>query len=74
MLKNLDPSKFLHDQLAFAFSVSHSPVWMDSSTTEYCDKLEREVGGPEVIFLLYLNAYRSSGIRCKFKISRLYRN
>ncbi|CAL8109379.1 unnamed protein product [Orchesella dallaii] len=47
MLQTLDSGKFLHDQLAFAFSVTHSPVWMDSSTTEYCDKLEKFVGGPE---------------------------
>jgi len=49
ILNNLDPDKFLHEQLAFAFSVQHSPIWMDSSTTEYCDKIEQYVGGPEVI-------------------------
>ncbi|CAG7732331.1 unnamed protein product [Allacma fusca] len=47
MLRTLDPSRFLHDALAFAFSVPHSPVWMDSSTTDYCDKLENALGGAE---------------------------
>lgn len=53
MLRTLDPAKFLHDQLPFAFSVTHSPIWMDSSTTEYCDKLEKFIGGSEVLIFCY---------------------
>ncbi|XP_024938369.1 xylulose kinase isoform X2 [Cephus cinctus] len=45
-LQNLDPNKFLHEQLAMSFSVAHSPVWMDSSTSEQCRRLEDGVGGP----------------------------
>ncbi|OXA37978.1 xylulose kinase isoform X2 [Folsomia candida] len=48
-LRNLDPDKFLHDQLAFAFAIQNSPIWMDSSTSEYCDMLEKAVGGAEVL-------------------------
>ncbi|KAF5295975.1 hypothetical protein FQA39_LY12747 [Lamprigera yunnana] len=45
ILKNLDPSLFLHQQLSSSFSVSQSPTWMDSSTSEYCRRLESTVGG-----------------------------
>lgn len=31
------------------FSVADSPVWMDSSTTGQCKRLEDTVGGPEVL-------------------------
>lgn len=47
-LKNLNPDKFLHEQLATSFSSSQSPIWMDSSTSEYCKNLEDSVGGPHV--------------------------
>lgn len=47
-VKNLDPSKFLHEELGFAFALPYAPVWMDSSTTEYCLQLEKHVGGPQV--------------------------
>lgn len=36
---------FLHSQLGHAFSISDSPVWMDSSTGKECENLEKEVGG-----------------------------
>lgn len=47
-MKSLDPLCFLHTQLASCFTVTDSPVWMDSSTTRYCRKLEEAVGGAEV--------------------------
>lgn len=47
-LRNLDPSQFLHQQLATSFSVPNSPVWMDCSTSKQCKKLEEAVGGPLV--------------------------
>jgi len=47
-LQRLDPIKFLHEQFATSFSVTHSPVWMDSSTVEECDVLEEIAGGPQV--------------------------
>ncbi|KOC59536.1 Xylulose kinase, partial [Habropoda laboriosa] len=46
-LQQLDPAKFLHEQLVTTFSVTPSPVWMDSSTTKECNILEEIVGGPE---------------------------
>ena len=47
MLKNLRSDKFMHDELAHAFSILDSPIWMDSSTSEQCKNLEMAVGGPE---------------------------
>ncbi|XP_017774210.1 PREDICTED: xylulose kinase [Nicrophorus vespilloides] len=46
-LKDLDPNQFLHQQLGSCFATSNSPVWMDSSTSQQCKKLEEAVGGPE---------------------------
>ncbi|KAB0790713.1 hypothetical protein PPYR_14841 [Photinus pyralis] len=46
ILRNLNSSQFLHQQLATSFSVSQSPTWMDSSTTAECKALEDAVGGP----------------------------
>ena len=47
MLKKLRPDKFMHDELAHAFSILDSPIWMDSSTSEQCKNLESALGGPE---------------------------
>lgn len=47
MLQQANPDKFLHDELAHAFSVLDSPVWMDSSTSEQCRLMEEEVGGAQ---------------------------
>ncbi|KAL3280306.1 hypothetical protein HHI36_017795 [Cryptolaemus montrouzieri] len=46
-LGNLDPSNFLHTQLATSFSIPNSPTWMDSTTKIECRCLEGAVGGPE---------------------------
>lgn len=46
ILAGLQPERFMHEQLASAFSVQDSPIWMDSSTTEQCALLEAAVGGP----------------------------
>ena len=40
---------FLHSQLANAFSVFDSPVWMDSSTSKECIELETAVGGAHAL-------------------------
>ena len=46
ILQSLKSSNgFLHSQLANAFSISDSPVWMDSSTKTECEMLEEAVGG-----------------------------
>ncbi|XP_068209917.1 xylulose kinase-like [Palaemon carinicauda] len=47
LLEDLQPERFLHDQLAMAFSVTDSPIWMDSSTTTQCRELEEKVGGAQ---------------------------
>lgn len=44
-LKNLDPNKTLKDSLVSSFSKPISPIWMDSSTTEFCEKMEQDFGG-----------------------------
>ncbi|KAG7213110.1 hypothetical protein KM043_002433 [Ampulex compressa] len=46
-LQQLDPIKFLHEQLATSFSVTQSPVWMDSSTSMECSVIEEIVGGSQ---------------------------
>jgi len=47
ILENLDPEKDLESQLEPLFSVEAGPIWMDSSTSEYCKRLEQVVGGPQ---------------------------
>ncbi|KAL1132446.1 hypothetical protein AAG570_010401 [Ranatra chinensis] len=49
VLKKLDNSHFLHTQLASCFSVTNSPIWMDSSTTKECESLEKSLGGAEAL-------------------------
>ncbi|XP_016840700.1 xylulose kinase-like isoform X2 [Nasonia vitripennis] len=46
-LQNLNPEKFLHEQLVAAFAVSPAPIWRDASTSAECRLLEDAVGGPE---------------------------
>ncbi|KAK9703863.1 FGGY family of carbohydrate kinase [Popillia japonica] len=46
-LRHLDAGQFLHQQLSTYFSITNSPIWMDSSTTKECRELEESVGGPE---------------------------
>ncbi len=48
-LARLDATRPLADQLKDIFSVSHSPVWMDSSTTAQCRALEQALGGPQAV-------------------------
>uniref|UniRef100_A0A8C8SP18 Xylulose kinase n=1 Tax=Pelusios castaneus TaxID=367368 RepID=A0A8C8SP18_9SAUR len=47
ILKNLSPDLPLHQLLKACFSVSDSPVWMDSSTASQCLSLEKAVGGAQ---------------------------
>ncbi len=48
-LQRLDGAKDLKTQLADAFSVSESPIWMDASTTAQCRALEAALGGPQAV-------------------------
>ncbi|XP_025022501.1 xylulose kinase isoform X4 [Python bivittatus] len=48
VLQNLSPALPLHQSLKQScFSVSTSPVWMDSSTSAQCSSLEKSVGGAQ---------------------------
>lgn len=49
VLQRLSPFKPLCDQISAVISVPDSPVWMDSSTTAQCKRLENSVGGAEVL-------------------------
>jgi xylulokinase len=50
VLASLNPSKSLLSQLhPDAFSVHHSPIWQDSSTTRECRELENIIGGPQAL-------------------------
>ncbi|KAF7651360.1 hypothetical protein LDENG_00111920 [Lucifuga dentata] len=44
-LKQLDPEHTLHQLLQGSFSVSDSPVWMDSSSVQQCEELQEAAGG-----------------------------
>ncbi|VDD95317.1 unnamed protein product [Enterobius vermicularis] len=46
LLSNLNPSTSLRESLQDALATIHSPIWMDSSTTEECRLMEENVGGP----------------------------
>ncbi|XP_067871235.1 xylulose kinase isoform X1 [Heterodontus francisci] len=46
-LKNMPDDRSLHQILESSFSVKESPIWMDSSTIEECQQLEKSVGGPQ---------------------------
>ncbi|KAG8521537.1 Xylulose kinase, partial [Galemys pyrenaicus] len=52
VLTSLSPDLPLHKQLQACFSVSSSPVWMDSSTTAQCRRLEAAVGGAQALSCL----------------------
>uniref|UniRef100_A0A673TX84 Xylulose kinase n=2 Tax=Suricata suricatta TaxID=37032 RepID=A0A673TX84_SURSU len=49
VLTSLSPDLPLHKQLQACFSVRDSPVWMDSSATAQCRRLEAAVGGPRAL-------------------------
>ncbi|XP_009978256.1 PREDICTED: xylulose kinase-like, partial [Tauraco erythrolophus] len=47
ILKNASSDLPLHQSLKACFSVSNSPIWMDSSTASQCSALEKAVGGAQ---------------------------
>ncbi|KAI5120255.1 hypothetical protein M0805_004591 [Coniferiporia weirii] len=50
LLSSLDAGKSLTEQLApNAFSVSQSPIWQDSSTTQECKELDEAMGGKQAL-------------------------
>ncbi|MED6268587.1 hypothetical protein CHARACLAT_023947, partial [Characodon lateralis] len=44
-LAQLDPGQHLSQQLQDSFSVQDSPVWMDSSSSQQCQNLQKAAGG-----------------------------
>lgn len=48
-LRNLDSSKSLREQLTEAFSLTDSPIWMDSSTGKQCEQREKALGGAQAV-------------------------
>ncbi|XP_055337409.1 xylulose kinase-like [Paramacrobiotus metropolitanus] len=48
-LSRFNPFKTLNEQCSNLFSVPNAPIWMDSTTTTQCRRLESSVGGPEVL-------------------------
>ncbi|XP_053786186.1 xylulose kinase isoform X2 [Desmodus rotundus] len=52
VLTSLSPALPLCEQLQACFSISDSPVWMDSSTTAQCRQLEAAVGGAQALSCL----------------------
>ncbi|NWQ77192.1 XYLB kinase, partial [Columbina picui] len=49
ILKNASSELPLHQSLKACFSVSNSPIWMDSSTASQCSALEKVVGGAQCL-------------------------
>ncbi|XP_068260886.1 xylulose kinase isoform X3 [Nyctibius grandis] len=47
ILKNASSELPLHQSLKACFSISNSPIWMDSSTASQCSALEKAVGGAQ---------------------------
>ncbi|KAM4906631.1 xylulose kinase [Sylvia borin] len=47
ILKNASSELPLHQSLKGCFSVSNSPIWMDSSTASQCRELEKALGGAQ---------------------------
>ncbi|NXG86483.1 XYLB kinase, partial [Stercorarius parasiticus] len=47
ILKNASSELPLHQALKDCFSVSNSPIWMDSSTASQCSALEKAMGGAQ---------------------------
>ena len=59
-LASLNPARTLLSQLhPDAFSVHHSPIWQDSSTTRECRELEGIIGGPQALQVADLTGSRA---------------
>ncbi|KAM3928292.1 xylulose kinase [Leptodactylus fuscus] len=49
VLNHLPAEHPLHIALQTCFSISDSPIWMDSSTSAECQHLEKSIGGAQVL-------------------------
>ena len=48
-INNLDPNHSLSKQIQPCLSRSHSPIWMDTSTTLECQEIAQALGGNEIV-------------------------
>ena len=67
-LKNLDYSQNLVANLRTSFSVKQSPIWMDSSTSKYCEEMEEAFSGPD-----RLATVTGSRAYCRFSAHQIYK-
>lgn len=49
VLNNLSADSDLRSQLKSAFVIPNGPIWMDSSTNAYCERMESLCGGPQQV-------------------------
>lgn len=49
VLRNMNSSKSLRQQMSEVFSVADSPIWMDSSTGKQCEEREKALGGAQAV-------------------------
>lgn len=49
ILKAINPSQPLHEQLKTIFALDYSPVWMDSSTSQQCRQRDAALGGAQAV-------------------------
>jgi hypothetical protein len=64
-LQGLAPGTPLAAQLASAFRLPNSPIWMDSSTGAQCAALEAALGGPQRVATLSAAGSLDKGHRAK---------
>lgn len=49
-LEDLDADRFLHSQIDdMAFTMTRTPIWMDSTTAKQCIEMEEAIGGRDVM-------------------------
>ncbi|KAJ3233318.1 hypothetical protein HDU78_006527 [Chytriomyces hyalinus] len=49
LIAEMNPEVEMREQLQDAFAISNGPIWMDSSSTKWCQRLERDLGGPQAV-------------------------
>ncbi|KAJ3225666.1 hypothetical protein HDU81_007711 [Chytriomyces hyalinus] len=49
LIAEMNPEVEMKEQLKGAFAILDGPIWMDSSSTKWCQRLERDLGGPQAV-------------------------